>query len=308
MNNPHDRFFKSLFSRKQEVIDFVKGVFPDKILKRIDFNSFQADPNAYVDKRLQEHFSDFVYNCNYGSNLVKIALLFEHKSTKPPYPHFQLLQYILNIQEQQIKQNKKPVPVIPVIIYHGVQNWNYIPMRKYFSGIDRDIERFLPQFEYLLIDLSKYTLDEVKRFYHSIALQMSLLVLKYIFRKNELKNLFFRIFEKLPELLKDHDGRELYISLLTYLYYGSDLEIGYVIDNIQQISEQGGEIAMSTAEKLIQQGKLEGIQEGMEKGMKKGIQKSKREVAQRMIGEGFKDDIIAKITGLSQEDIKKLRD
>ena len=112
MNNPHDKFFKSLFSRKKEVIDFVKGAFPEKILKQIDFSSFQADPNSYVDKHLQEHFSDFVYNCNYGDKQVKIALLFEHKSAKPPYPHFQLLQYFVNIQKQQTKQKKSPIPVI----------------------------------------------------------------------------------------------------------------------------------------------------------------------------------------------------
>ena len=311
MNNPHDKFFKSLFSRKQEVIEFVKGAFPEKMLNKIDFDSFQIDPNSYVDKHLHEHFSDFVSNCHYGNRQIKIALLFEHKSTMPPYPHFQLLQYFVNIQEKQIKQNNRPVPVIPVVIYHGYKSWNYIPLDKYFTGIDKTIEKFLPQFDYLLIDLSKYSIDEVKHFYKSIALQMSLLVLKYIFSKKELKSHFFRIFEKLPELLKAYEGRDLYTSILAYLFYSSDLETTYVIDNIQKISNKGGEIAMSTAEKLIQQGKQEGIHEGMQKGMQKGrqegMQKSKKEVAQRMIQEGFSDEVIARITGLNQDELIKLR-
>lgn len=299
MNNPHDKFFKALFSKKQEVTDFVKGFFPREIQEKIDLSSLQPDPSSYVDNRLKEHFSDFVYNCNYGSNKIKIVLLFEHKSTKPPYPHFQLLRYFLNIQEQQIKQKKTPIPVIPVIIYHGYISWDYIPFHEYFQGTDPAIEKFLPKFDYLLMDLSKYSIEEVKQFYQSLALQMSLLILKYIFKKNELKTHFFRIFEKLPELLSHDEGRNLYASILTYLFYGSDLETNYVIDAFQQISDEGGEIAMSTAEKLIQQGKQEGRQEG--------ILKSKQEVAQKMIREGFADDVIIRITGLKREEIDKLR-
>jgi len=45
---------------------------------------------------------------------------------------------------------------------------------------------------------------------------------------------------------------------------------------------------------------------GRRDGMKEGIEKGKIEDAQRMLAEGFGVDIISKITGLKEEEIKKL--
>ncbi len=63
MNNPHDKFFKEVFSRKSDVIEFVKHSLPKVIVDNIDFTSFTPDVTSYIDKRLKEHFSDYVYTC-----------------------------------------------------------------------------------------------------------------------------------------------------------------------------------------------------------------------------------------------------
>ena len=49
--------------------------------------------------------------------------------------------------------------------------------------------------------------------------------------------------------------------------------------------------------------RLEGIQEGMEKGMERGIER----VAMRLIKSGMDDMLIASMTDLSLEQIKRLR-
>ncbi|MBD5228192.1 MAG: hypothetical protein HDS67_09220 [Bacteroidales bacterium] len=49
--------------------------------------------------------------------------------------------------------------------------------------------------------------------------------------------------------------------------------------------------------------RLEGIQEGMEKGIEKGVEK----VAMRLIKSGMDDMLIASMTDLSLEQIKRLR-
>ena len=40
-----------------------------------------------------------------------------------PYPHVQLCADILEHLETQIKAKEKPTVVIPIIIYHGADEW-----------------------------------------------------------------------------------------------------------------------------------------------------------------------------------------
>jgi predicted transposase/invertase (TIGR01784 family) len=60
---------------------------------------------------------------------------------------------------------------------------------------------------------------------------------------------------------------------------------------------------MTTAEKLIKQGKQEGLEEGEQRGEKK----AKLEDSRRMLAKGFPIEDICEITGLSRNEVEKLR-
>ena len=49
-----------------------------------------------------------------------------------------------------------------------------------------------------------------------------------------------------------------------------------------------------------------GEQRGMQQGMQQGIQQKAREDARKMLDEGFEVAVIARITGLSEKEIKEL--
>ena len=116
----HDRFFKENFSRQDIAADFVREIFPDALLAKLNLDTFALTNTSYVDPTLEEYFADIVYTCQYeDGNPVEIAILFEHKSYKEKYPHFQLLRYLLNCWEENRKQEQPPTLVIPVVIYHG---------------------------------------------------------------------------------------------------------------------------------------------------------------------------------------------
>jgi len=97
-NNPHDRFFKSVFSDKHNVQGLLEGALP-LIYKNINLKSLKIDNNSYIKKELQTEFSDLVYKCNYGKRKIKIALLFEHKSSEETHVQLQLLHYVLSVWE-----------------------------------------------------------------------------------------------------------------------------------------------------------------------------------------------------------------
>ncbi|MEA3496860.1 MAG: Rpn family recombination-promoting nuclease/putative transposase, partial [Bacteroidota bacterium] len=146
--NTHDRFFKSLFSNKNGVREFVSKTISPSIVEKLDLNTLEIDNTEYLDNRLNSSFSDLVYNCKYGkSSNVKISLLFEHKSQPEKFPHFQLLGYMLRIWELQIKQNKELTAVIPIIFYHGKKKWDNKGFEEYFGNIDNELQNFIPKFD-----------------------------------------------------------------------------------------------------------------------------------------------------------------
>ena len=56
----------------------------------------------------------------------------------------------------------------------------------------------------------------------------------------------------------------------------------------------------------MEQGFAQGMEEGLEKGMEKGMEKGIQETALKMLKEGLDMNTIEKVTGLAQQDIKKL--
>jgi len=92
VSQPHDRFFKHLFSDPEKVRSFLQGCLPQEVLDRLDLTQLKADPNSYVDEHLQESYADLVFRCRYGPEEEEVQLVFllEHKSFVPAYPHLQL--------------------------------------------------------------------------------------------------------------------------------------------------------------------------------------------------------------------------
>jgi DNA repair protein RadC len=55
------------------------------------------------------------------------------------------------------------------------------------------------------------------------------------------------------------------------------------------------------------EGRKEGKKVGMEKGLEKGMKKRNKEIAKKSLKEGLAVELVSKITGLSVEDIEKLK-
>jgi len=144
-NNPHDTFAREFLSYKQNAVDFFKGILPEKIARNLDLQTLAEDKNNYTDEKLHQYFSDVVYTCRYTGGIIKLCLLFEHKSFPPRFPHSQLLRYISNIWQHHAKQGN-PIPVmLPILFYHGKMKWMSRPLHYYLSGDTALFTRFIPQ-------------------------------------------------------------------------------------------------------------------------------------------------------------------
>jgi len=60
--NEHDKLFREIESIKENAMDLVQGTFPKNISSKLDIPTMTLDNTSYVDEKLQEYYSDLVYN------------------------------------------------------------------------------------------------------------------------------------------------------------------------------------------------------------------------------------------------------
>jgi predicted transposase YdaD len=296
LNNPNDAYFKGVMSMKTVAIDFNKQFLPKDILDKLDLNTLELDTVSYITDELKQNFADVVWKCNFkkGGQQARITLVYEHKSYIEKYPHFQLLRYVQGAWDTQIKQHKMPFMTIPIVLYHGQEKWEEDTFDSYFGGLDPEFLRFLPCFDYVLINLQKYS-DATIRAIDSIFLQKSLLAFKHFWDTVYLKLHFIDLlFNGLNE--KDDETRSFLNKLGVYLSNLSKMTKSEILELVNNSDHNLKHQAMSIFEEFIE--------EGIEKGEKQGIEKANRETIIRSWKNGIEISMIANITGL---DIAKIK-
>ena len=268
LTNPHDRFFKEVFSRKEVAADFLRNYLPTDVLACLDENSINLTKDSFVDNELATHLSDLLYEVELrdGSDAY-VYVLFEHKSFPDSEVAFQLLRYMVRIWEQACRQKqvKKLPPIIPVVLYHGVVNWK---ISRKFSALFEHPEAlgvFVPDFSYLVCDLSRYSNEDIKGM---VLLRVTMLLLKYVM-SDELRGQLPEIFKLLKELSAKDTGMEYLRTVLVYLSKSTEkINKEGIKEALEKaFPSEGGKIMPTIAEEWIKEGFEKGIQQGMLQGM-----------------------------------------
>ena len=78
-------------------------------------------------------------------------------------------------------------------------------------------------------------------------------------------------FELGRSIFQEERGLQFLESVINYLYKATNIETDIVVESIAGITTKGGEFAMSTAERLRQEGRQEGILSIVHHANKQGI-------------------------------------
>jgi predicted transposase/invertase (TIGR01784 family) len=314
MTQHHDLFFKEIFSYSEHAKDFLKTTLPLELAAEIDYSSIVSEKDAYVDSDLSAYFSDMVYSCRLKGEQIRLAFLFEHKSSPDYDLTFQLLRYLVKFWENTQKLKKPRMPVIPIVLYHGKESWKPGHLNAQFKNLPDAAKPFIPDFDYVFIDLSAYSDEEIKKTVFNLAsLKVAMLIMKNIFRPEELEQ-HLRYFLKIGELyFQEPQGLNFLKAVINYLFEATEIEDEKLIEAFTYATEKGKEIAMTTADKLRHEGLEKGLQKGLQKGREEGLlegQKSKVKMMVDMIrnarNNGLSDDMIAKIANLDLSLVKKV--
>jgi len=306
---PHDHFFRQTFGLTEVARDYLLNFLPEELVGKLQLDALQRVDGSFVSRKLRSHFSDIIYSCPLGDvGSVFITFLFEHKSQQEKYPHIQLLRYILEVWERAAKE-KQPLPfVIPIILYHGKEGWERKAMSEYFPAWDDSLQPFLPQFDYLLTDLSDLSDQQLLNLRAGFLIN-TLLSLKHQGEKNWLQKYIRLIFRNLENTSSSSPEKNYIEMLLVYMLWTSSFDDDEWELIVEETPSDIKDYAMSTYDLIIKKGELQGIQQGVQQGIQQGVQQEKRNLIISLLSEcpDFSDQRIARIAGAEEDLVRQIR-
>lgn len=294
LHQPHDQIFKALMQDKLMVIDYLKAFLPNNIKENIDYTSLVLEDKSYIDELLKSSFSDIIYSCNLkdSNQQIEISILLEHKSYIDNNVPFQLLYYMSSNWIKKIQNNDTPILIVPILFYHGKLSWEYQTINLKFKELPNEFQKFIPNFEYIYNNIQMLSDDEIKLLKNQF-LTANLLALKHYFDKNWLKGNLVELFSSLIS-----ENKNLKTQFIVYVLNFVQISTKEQLEIIEKISENQKKEIMNTIEVWQK--------EGFIKGIEKGVLQNKTNVVIASFKKGLQVQLIAEITNLSIENVKKI--
>ena len=333
--HPHDEFFRLYFKRPELLASLLEFSLPPELTATLDLTTLKVEEGTHIDEHLREHLSDLAatvelahrsddatassVTASAATGSAKVYILVEHKSYKDPWALLQLLRYMVQIWSEQRKARPAEplMPIIPLVVYHGAPRTVGGSFAELFpSDLPAPLNAYIPRFAAELLNLT--TLPDAQIPEAPAPLSAALWAMKYARTQTE-KTLaaLDRLAATVGKALVEQQGFDI---LKLYIVQASPYEPSEFIDMVNRVLQTAmlREEAVGTAEKLIEQGKREGLQEGLqegklkglreglEKGRQEGVQEQREHTARELLARGLSPAEIAQVTGLSEAEVRAL--
>lgn len=323
IKNPHDKYFQSAMSNIKIAKDFFRQHLPKEFRREVDLNTLKLEKASYIDKELKKLMSDILYSAQIDGDEGYLYLLIEHQSKGDRMMPFRLLEYSCRIMRRDISNGKKFLPVvIPLVLYNGDVRYPYEHDIFYLfpRGVQRKLAKNTLCKPFQLVDLSEMTDMELNTSNWS---SIMLMLMKHIYSR-ELLGVIESISEKL-NIIYENEGKDYVYTSMNYVLSAGNLEkLEDLSDILNNVSSDMGEDIMTIAERLITQGREEGItqgiaqgisqgisqgiNQGINRGISKGITEGIKKTAINMLREGIDLIVISRVTGLTIKEIEQLQE
>ena len=122
MAQPHDAYFKRVFSDPAMAAALFRSHLPARVAAGLDFERLEVLPGSFVKRSLQQSHSDLLFSIpeRLGGEKVLVYLIFEHQTTVDPGMPLRLLSYMTELWGSLPRMRKGHLPpVIPVVLHQG---------------------------------------------------------------------------------------------------------------------------------------------------------------------------------------------
>jgi predicted transposase/invertase (TIGR01784 family) len=226
LHQPHDRFFRAVFSELDSIRDLLRNSLSPRIVQMLDLDSIELTDDTFIDKKLSLYQSDILIRTRIRSSPVLIYILVDHKSYPDRWAVLQLLVYMVQIWEKELtlhKKLKKLPCIIPVVFYHGARKWGFpLNFTSYVVGTS-DLKAYIPDFQTVMFNLQSVDLGSLQG---GIAFQVALSAFKHAGR--ELRSHIDEMLMSVSKLPTDAKTKAFLSRLFEYiLKVGGDFEGGF---------------------------------------------------------------------------------
>ena len=306
IHNEHDKLFKRILDRIDEVENVIKRVLGIEI-GQVEIETVR---NELTTRDYRGRMVDVLYKLKDK----EVYFLIEHQSTQNPYMAFKIFEYeaeiITRSHMQNVEKSKKIAKVIKIVIFTGVGDWkvarsivelqeeygNKVKIDKHYEGIG----------EYKLLESKDYSLKEI------ISEEGTLLGKAIMIEKARREDTLIEILDEIIPNTKEKEIDEM-IRMIEYILVkdlGKKIANKYIKLLESKIKKEGGKSAMvetmralrEDRKRTIMEAKDEGMQTGMIVGKLEGEKSGKIETAKNMLRENIDIDTIVRVTGLKKED------
>jgi len=267
---PHDKLFAATFGVGENAAAFLKAKLPLAVSQVIAWQELIPLPGSFVDSQFKSSHTDLLFSAPLAGKEGLIYLLFEHQSSPDPALPLRLLRYLARIWErfQGEHPGRVKLPVIlPVVLSQNAEVWHVAPQLSALldipEGLEAELVPFIPDFEYRHLQLADMAFEAIP------GTSSGRLVLRVMKAERVGQLLGDWVWDE--ELMAD-TPLQLLQMVLRYLV-GADIDkSGFKIRMEGVRDPQTRAAAMSLAQQLRQEGRLEGHQEGRQEGLLKGRQ------------------------------------
>ena len=327
-NLKSDGLFKSVFGTKIAAQEFLGEHLPKGFREMVDLRKIEVTSESYVEEDLQKRMSDVVYRVGMkngrrkggendekngkGRGIVKygdgsgeeafIYCLIEHTSSNDHLMAYRVWKYVLLLLGRYIEDNKidgkkkvKLPLVFPLVVYGG--KGKYTAATNLWELFENaEMARSALASDYALVDLQGMGDEDIRRDQHIAIVKY---MLKHI-RDRDLVKAWDDMFKLFPDaVMIDRKNDYVYIRKLLW----------YSVDKIEAGGE-GERLRMVLKDNLNKDGKNEGdkvMKSLADKWREEGIEKERFVIAQNLLQSNVDRDTISKSTGLSIDQINKIK-
>ena len=305
IHNEHDKLFKRILDRIDEVENVIKRVLEIEI-GQVEIETVR---NELTTRDYRGRMVDVLYKLKDK----EVYFLIEHQSTQNTYMAYKIFEYETELINRSympnVEKSKKIAKVIKIVIFTGIGDWkparsivelqeeygNKVKIDKHYEGIG----------EYKLLESKDYSLKEI------ISKESTLLGKAIIIEKARREETLIAVLDEIIPDIKEDEIDEM-VRMIKYILVkdlGKDVANKYIKILESKIKEEGGKNAMVETMRALREDRKRTIMEarntgkkaGILEGEKSGILTGKIQDAKNMLRENIDIDIIERVTGLKRE-------
>ena len=153
-----DKGFKVLFEVKSQFIQLVKTFVKGDWVNELNEENIELADKEFTTSLLIEKRADVIYKIKLKKQEIYFFLL-EIQNTVDKIMPLRLMEYMIEIYRKYMKKEKLPA-VIPCVLYTGKKEWKVGQLKSLFK-VRKELKKYMPNFEYILIDVNNYTDEEL---------------------------------------------------------------------------------------------------------------------------------------------------